>query len=352
MFSYLKRNTLLSYTAHSIGAPLAAGLAYHGSTADTKRGLDNVWGKHIDAAKFESHLQFLDRHYRVVPIMDVIEALRNGKELPRRSVFITFDDGYKGNYEVAFPLLRKYGMKAAFFVMTAYAGTAKLFPLDIIDAALKHTSQTEVTVQVKEQTERIDLAHDIAKSAIRLHVIFKDVELDKQADWLEAFVKALGFGSVEEVPPLGEHAQFMNWAELAEMKAAGMEIGSHTQRHAIMGRVPPGIAKEELLKSKQTIENNLGSACRVFCYPNGGYPRDGNEQTNRMIEEAGYLGCTYMGQGMNTRSTNPYFMIRNCIGQTTRLSDLQIVLSGTVIRAKRILGRDPSPQAISNRKQT
>jgi peptidoglycan/xylan/chitin deacetylase (PgdA/CDA1 family) len=142
----------------------------------------------------------------------------------------------------------------------------------------------------------------------------------------------------------------MNWQQLAEMKAAGMEIGSHTHRHAIIGRTPPGIAKEELLQSKRIIEEQIGAPCRIFCYPNGGYPRDGNEQTNQLVKEAGFESAVYMSKGMNTRTTSPYFITRYAVGQYTRMTDLREILSGVAVRAKRILGRNSSPQDISNRK--
>lgn len=45
-------------------------------------------------------------------------------ELPEKPILITFDDGDIDNYEVAFPVLKNYGMKATFFIPTAYLDQA------------------------------------------------------------------------------------------------------------------------------------------------------------------------------------------------------------------------------------
>ncbi|MEK6777827.1 MAG: polysaccharide deacetylase family protein [bacterium] len=105
---------------HSIASPMVIGLAYHGTTPDKKRGLENIYGKHINAKYFEEQLRFIVRNYRIIKQSDLVDCLVNRKPLPRKAVFITFDDGYVGNYQVAFPLLKKYGLSATFFVPTAY----------------------------------------------------------------------------------------------------------------------------------------------------------------------------------------------------------------------------------------
>jgi len=69
---------------------------------------------------FESHLQYLKQHYVVVSLREVAEYLASGRPLPKRAVVITFDDGYQDNYEVAFPLLKKYDLHATIFVVTGF----------------------------------------------------------------------------------------------------------------------------------------------------------------------------------------------------------------------------------------
>ena len=67
----------------------------------------------IDPSILESDLQYLsEHHYETVTIHDLIEYIDSGKSLPENPIMLTFDDGYFNNYLYAYPLLRKYDMKA------------------------------------------------------------------------------------------------------------------------------------------------------------------------------------------------------------------------------------------------
>jgi hypothetical protein len=70
---------------------------------------------------FERQLQYLQRKgFQTVTLYDVHRFLRDGDTLPPRAVALTFDDGYLDNWVYAFPLLKKYGMKATIFVATDF----------------------------------------------------------------------------------------------------------------------------------------------------------------------------------------------------------------------------------------
>ncbi len=72
---------------------------------------------------FEAHLKyFQDNGYRVVLARELINYFDEGKPLPAKAVAITFDDGRYGQYEFAFSLLKKYGMRATFFITTEWIG--------------------------------------------------------------------------------------------------------------------------------------------------------------------------------------------------------------------------------------
>ena len=56
--------------------------------------------------------------YRVIPLDELAAALREGRPLPRRAVVMTIDDGYRDNYEIAFPVLRRRGFPADVFLVS------------------------------------------------------------------------------------------------------------------------------------------------------------------------------------------------------------------------------------------
>lgn len=75
--------------------------------------------------EFEKHLRyFRDTGTVVMTLDEVADAVAEGRDLPSRAVVLTIDDADKSVYELAWPLLRKYGMKAHLFVPTAKVGTS------------------------------------------------------------------------------------------------------------------------------------------------------------------------------------------------------------------------------------
>lgn len=73
----------------------------------------------VREADFEAQMRFLrENGYRVIPLDDLFEFLRFRRQVPARSVVITFDDGWRSVYDIASPILRKYGFPATLFVYT------------------------------------------------------------------------------------------------------------------------------------------------------------------------------------------------------------------------------------------
>ncbi|HWD07548.1 MAG TPA: polysaccharide deacetylase family protein, partial [Actinomycetota bacterium] len=61
----------------------------------------------------------------------------------------------------------------------------------------------------------------------------------------------------------------LTWGELAEVAAAGVEVGAHTHRHPMLDTLPHGQAREEIARSKELIEQHLQAPVGSFAYPHG-----------------------------------------------------------------------------------
>ena len=72
---------------------------------------------------FETQMKYLADHgYTSISPDELYAALAGEAKLPDSPVLITFDDGYRDNYENAFPILKKYKLKATIFVITDFLG--------------------------------------------------------------------------------------------------------------------------------------------------------------------------------------------------------------------------------------
>ncbi len=77
--------------------------------------LKKLW---VTTADFRKQLEYLRDHgYTAIDFRDWRDAETGIKPLPEKPVLITFDDGYGNNYDLAFPLLKEFGMKACVFLV-------------------------------------------------------------------------------------------------------------------------------------------------------------------------------------------------------------------------------------------
>ena len=79
----------------------------------------------ITPRQFEEDLNWLKENgYETVVVADLIEFVQGKKDLPKKLIMLTFDDGNYNNMEYALPLLEQYGMKAVISVVGEYADWA------------------------------------------------------------------------------------------------------------------------------------------------------------------------------------------------------------------------------------
>jgi peptidoglycan/xylan/chitin deacetylase (PgdA/CDA1 family) len=86
-------------------------------------------GMTASSAKFAKFCQFFRAHFKVVPLSQQVAGCGAGEDMGG-TLSITFDDGYRDNFEVAAPILRKLNLPATFFPVTAFTGTRIVAPWD------------------------------------------------------------------------------------------------------------------------------------------------------------------------------------------------------------------------------
>ena len=141
---------------------------------------------------FEEHIKTLtEQGYTGILFKDLIDYVEKGIELPEKPVCITFDDGYMSNYDIAFPILKKYNMKATIFVIGSSVGKTKYKDTDY--DIIPHFGYEEA--KIMQDSEIIDIqghTYDMHQSLayesgdkIRINA----VELANETE--ENFIKAL-----------------------------------------------------------------------------------------------------------------------------------------------------------------
>ena len=104
----------------------------------------------------------------------------------------------------------------------------------------------------------------------------------------------------------------LTWGEVRELRKCGISFGSHTVTHPQLSTLDAGMIKDEIVSSKQTIEDNLGESVDSFAYPFA-FP-EGNSSFVRMLRnvlvEAGYHQGVSTRIGTARRQEDRYFLRR------------------------------------------
>ena len=77
----------------------------------------------VSPSKFKDHMRALRRQgFQTISLSKVVECIHAGRKFPEKSVAITFDDGFKNNYSVAFPILKELDFMATIFLVSGQCG--------------------------------------------------------------------------------------------------------------------------------------------------------------------------------------------------------------------------------------
>lgn len=83
----------------------------------------------ISPQRFKEQMDYLYRNnYNTISMDELYAYIINKQNLPDKPVVITFDDGYRDTYQVAFPILKKYGFKSVLFIPASMAGNRLSWP--------------------------------------------------------------------------------------------------------------------------------------------------------------------------------------------------------------------------------
>ncbi len=289
-------------------------LTYHRVMEKWDRTLDySQPGMVVTAETFDHQLAFLKRYFEIVPLSSLISNFEfrisnfpthctphpplstldsRHSTLAHPRCAITFDDGWRDNYEIAFPILRKHGVPATVFLTTDFIGTNRAFWHTELIYLLLHGE----LVQLRRSRRDFDAyPASLRPHLIRLARLTQAPSVGDADAFIEAVKDTCDENSIDELmrdlagvlrrrrPLLTDRRFFLDWDQVREMAAAGIEIGSHGCSHWILPRLKLEEAQKELVQSKAEIEARIGRDVRHFAFPDGA-------ANQSLIESAGRTG--------------------------------------------------------------
>lgn len=205
----------------------------------------------------------------VLPLGEAVRALRSGT-LPRRSVVLTFDDGFYNYLAAAVPLLEQFRYPATNYVSSYYS----IHQRPILQLALRYLlwrarQQVLSPGHFPGQTNATDLGDHPQREMLASHLLVDVRKLsgnrDAQQAWLADVAARLGIDW--SIVLQNRLFHLMTAAEIAEAARRGTDIQLHTHRH----RTPRDESQftSEVVENRSYLEAQTGQPAVHFCYPSG-----------------------------------------------------------------------------------
>ncbi|NML67127.1 polysaccharide deacetylase family protein [Hymenobacter sp. RP-2-7] len=301
--------------------PRALVLMYHRvAEPDT-----DIWDLAVSPAHFEQQLRVLKQLGTVISASELVERLRT-RTLPRRSIAITFDDGYLDNYTTASPLLTHYQLPATFFIVSGNVGLAEEFWWDELAGILLLSERLPASLALALPGALPHLAADLQGEQLLTPALRRQHQLWRAGEVAPPTRRAALFYQLwQQLRPLPAPTQQLvlqqlrNWASLAasarpayqslaecqlrELNANPLfTLGAHTATHPALASHPAPVQAQELAAGRQALRAASSQPIELLAYPYGSY----NEETAALAAQLGFRAAFTTEGRLVTTSAAPH----------------------------------------------
>jgi peptidoglycan/xylan/chitin deacetylase (PgdA/CDA1 family) len=277
-----------------------------------------------DTATLRRELEYLRRHFNVLPLEEALERLCDGT-LPDRAAALTFDDGTRNLATHAAPILRELGLPAAVFLTTGPMGSGEALWADWLWIAFAQTDLPEIDlagIGLGRYPLRSDAERGTAWEAATTRV--KGLPDEERIAWVEQLVGELG----PEVDAYGTPFQMLSWDEARALISDGLvSLHPHSVTHPIFSRCNDQKVVYEISESCATLARETGQTPSIFAYPNGNLD-DIDARVRASLRRNGIRWALAVSRGFAYPYSDPYAVPRIGIGSNTSYARFRVIVSG------------------------
>jgi peptidoglycan/xylan/chitin deacetylase (PgdA/CDA1 family) len=215
----------------------------------------------LSVEMFRAQVAFLARHFQIVPLAKIWQDDPE-THAGRPRIALTFDDGLRNNFTVAYPILRALSAPATFFVCPGLIESRRWLwnhecraRLDWMAAADKRRFAEGLGIEFgSDETIMRRL-----KSIARPERLAAESELTRLTH--------------DFTPTEVQHQQYdvLSWDELGELDSGLIDIGGHSSHHEILTKLSQEQLEREVVECKTWLGEKLSRPVCHFCYPDGAY---------------------------------------------------------------------------------
>lgn len=243
---------------------------------------------------FKTHLNLLkSKGFKVISSSEIDEVL-NTKEV-KKTVWITFDDGYENN-KIAMQILNDFKNPATFFISTAtidsdFSIWTVNISLLLLKGKLNSLDFNNKNYTLNTQEERLNAFQEIRQALKKCNAVQRNISFNQI---LNQFKNDELSRLIMENP----YFKMLNWDAIKSLHNTGIDFQSHGHHHEIHHELQSDeTIIEEITKSKQLIKNKLNKEITLFAYPNGNAE---HKISKKILQEAGYKNAFILEQTYNS----------------------------------------------------
>ncbi len=259
-------------------------------------------GMYVSPETLALHLGLLKRHFQLVHLDDWARDVMQGKPVPALACAVTFDDGWRDNFQYAFPILQAQGVPATIYLLPELVGTQYSFWPNKLARLLSDARNNDVRARWPDWLRR-----ELKTAALPLPMASIDAVIERcktQYTDLEMLGLLRDVATHDDAQP---DRDLMDWDEVRQMQGSGhVRFGSHTRRHIRLDtRASAAVLEDEIRQSRLQIERELGTPVTAFCYPNGDHCPAAVE-----LVRGAYATAVTTRRGWNSTTSDRYLLSR------------------------------------------
>jgi peptidoglycan/xylan/chitin deacetylase (PgdA/CDA1 family) len=205
-------------------------------------------------------LDFLLKHYLPLGLIEILDLRKDGRPLPEKGFFLTFDDGYREMSDIVAPILLKKGIGATFFVNSAFTDNKDLCYLNkasLIAEHLRKNRSSSLDERVCRILDTKGMGCDDAKSGVlSVQYAQRDI-LDEVAHELELDFTAYSSKS----------KPYLTSTQINKLIEDGFTIGAHSIDHPLYSTLSVDDQVYQTMESIKFVREAFDLSYGVFAFP-------------------------------------------------------------------------------------
>jgi peptidoglycan/xylan/chitin deacetylase (PgdA/CDA1 family) len=210
--------------------------------------------------EFEADIKFYLKHFNIVSAVDLIEIINNNEALPKDSLVLTFDDGLRINRLIHAPILKKYHVKATFFLNSAFIDNADMHFKRKNNLLLQRLKKKEYQHLRKHVRDYLNDHNIFEKNTIQSlnSINYRNrYHLDKIAEVLQLDFRAY----------LKKSKPYLSSGQVIEMLEEGFTIGAHSIDHPRYSELSREEQLHQTIGSMDFVARKFNLPYRLFAFP-------------------------------------------------------------------------------------